>query len=189
METNAPTPAALPDGFELAPDGTPIGAAGEQADADYLALLDASLSPPENVGRYAFPYNPGEQLSEAARQQDLEVRTWLADASIPANIGSAMAEEAKRFATRVAHHSEEQHEIEAQNAQAALQRLWGPRTAEMLGRARRLVAELDKRHGGRVSAWLDETGLGNCPGLCVQLALHAERIELARIARARVGGK
>lgn len=155
----------------------------ETADA-FLGLMKDSIQPPADPSAYTFPYEQGADLDAEQQQQDTTLRTWMHAAGLPADIGSAIASDVDAFASRVAGFTEEQHQLQQRETLATLERAFGEaRTAELVKLARGLVAQLDAKHGGAVSAWLDATGVGNSPNLITQLALHAERRALVAKAR------
>jgi hypothetical protein len=156
----------------------------DETNAAFLGLMEEQIVAPDDISNYSFPYEPGmEELSPDAQAADMMYRTWLRDAEIPANIGSVMAKDVNEFVRRVADYSDAQHELEYKTTTAMLQRVWGDRTSHMINLARKLVAELDTRHGGRVLDFLESSGAGNCPELIVQLANHAERLALVKKSR------
>lgn len=159
----------------------------ETADA-FLGLMEDSTQPPADPSAYTFPYEPGTELDAEQQQQDATLRTWMHDAGLPADIGSAIAKDVDQFALKVANYTDGQHQLEQRETLATLERAFGEaRTAELVKLARGLVTQLDAKHGGAVSAWLDATGVGNSPNLITQLALHAERRAL--VAKVRGGRK
>ncbi|WP_322614991.1 hypothetical protein [Pseudomonas sp. BIC9C] len=146
-------------------------------DDRWQGLLASTITGPENLAEYLLP--PGGDASPEGVEADLTIRQWMADAGLPAGIGSHIAEVADEWAVRTEGWTDDQHELERRTTMINLERLWGERTGSMIDMARDAVARLDRLHDGQVSAFLDETQLGNCPQLIAQLAMLEERRQLA----------
>lgn len=181
-ETTNDTPAVDPSGTVRIPAAAVLGIAQAQPDepADAPALEQASgdvvlAEQSAAPADFSFPYGPGQELSPEDQAQDGQFRQWLSDAGFSKEIGTSVAQAVDEFYSTVADFSDEQHQLQMAESRSRLEQLWGAKFDKNLRSARAMVAELDARHGGAVSAWLDETGVGNSVDLVVQLHHLAQR--------------
>lgn len=148
----------------------------EQSSEQWQGLIEATTSAPASLSEYQLP-SDGD-ISPDSMAADQTLRGWMSDLSLPAGVGSHLSEVAEAWVLRTEGWDEGRHQLEQRSTMVTLERLWGDNTANMIELAREAVARLDSQHDGRVSLFLDETMLGNCPQLIAQLAMHEQRRRL-----------
>jgi len=117
----------------------------------------------------------GPQQFEAGKL----ARSWLADARLPREIGSRIAQEAARSATLLKTMTPEAREIWTRGQRETIDRTLGAAASQKLALAQRLIQELETKSPG-VVAFLEASGAGNAAAVVVQVAEHATRLAARR---------
>src|SRR3954463_13093216 len=115
-------------------------------------------------------------MTPELRAAEKTVTAWLIDSKLPAGVANSIVAEVAKSGPQWQAMSELQRTLHNQSTVAKLERLWKGDYAANLQLVRGYVAELDKRHGGRVTAFLEDSGAGSNMAVLVQLHLHARRL-------------
>jgi hypothetical protein len=157
-------------------DGAPPQPAGDAVSAPELGL------PAGKIGQFdigAHFQNEQGVVDDRGHQAHVEAATWMADAQLPASIGTEIGRLAAAGAPAWQEMTQPERENHALATRHELQRLWGPRTTDMIGLARLLVAELAGKHKGVID-FMERSGAGSNKNVVVQIAHHAEQLAARR---------
>lgn len=160
-----PEPAPHP----TAPDVNPPG----------MDPLPPELSPPASIAAYELP--PPADESPEAFAADVEARSWLLAAGMPAAIGSFLGQEIGRMQQcghDIAGGSDAEFELGRASLMAKLETMYGAEaTQKKLADVQWLVEHVDRKSGGRLGDWLEQNaGVLLNVAVVGQLAVHAERM-------------
>ncbi|MCW5621968.1 MAG: hypothetical protein KIS79_12755 [Burkholderiales bacterium] len=111
-------------------------------------------------------------------EADAQVRGWLFAARLPAQIGSAIADEAARVSRRTERMTPADRAVYQVEQKAQLQKLWGVEYKDKLALAQQLTREVDKKTGGGLLSFLETSGAGDSALIIAQLYEQAHRLNL-----------
>jgi hypothetical protein len=163
-----------------APPMAPPDLNGNAPDLD---PLPAEFLPPESITAYVFPpsdlgdFNREEEF--AVIEAGKEARTWMQQAGMPAEFGTALARQAAQIGDITGGSDDAAYEVGVRKVQQGFQQAWGQEAyaarAEALSQ---MIDHLDRKFDGRVSQFLDANpGLLLSPVFYGQLLAHAERVK------------
>jgi hypothetical protein len=126
-----------------------------------------------------FTADHGNAINLEALEAEKTMRGWLAEARFSKAIGSAVAQEAARFAPTWQSMDDAGREAHSTEVRAQLHRMWGDQTPARIALAQRLVAEIEKKRPG-IRDMLEASGAGSNLRVLVNLGLQAERLAARR---------
>lgn len=164
------------DGYEPLPAlaaSDEVKAVAAQIDADFPPAkpADFDLTGVFTADHAAF----GDNLNPDALAADAQTREWMATARLPKAIGSAIAQEAARFAPEWQKMDDNAREIHARTVMAQLRQMHGERAGERVALARLVVDAVAAKHPAIV-AFLERSGAASNLYVISQLAEHGARL-------------
>ena len=143
--------------------------------------IDAAF-PPAKPEDYRMPRfaTDADSVPDIMRVEQT-ARGWLAEARLPAEIGSAIAADAHRTAALWQTMNDNAKEVWSREQLAIATRILGPSAEEKIALARQLVDEIEAKKPG-LKGFLENSGAGSCAAVVVQLANHAARLA-ARLSK------
>jgi hypothetical protein len=178
--------AASGSGAPAAPGTVPApvdapASGGADRPADEIAREIDQHFPPARPEQFDMPViaDEGEDYGPRQFEADKLARSWLADARLPREIGSHIAQEAARTAALLKTMTPETRELWARGQREMIDRTLGAAAPRKLALAHQLIQELEGKSPG-VVAFLETSGAGNAASIVVQVAEHATRLAARR---------
>jgi hypothetical protein len=119
---------------------------------------------------------PGEPMTPELVEVEKEIRELILDSRLPAPIANFIIKEIAATGPAWQSMSGAEQDLTTQRARVALEKIWGTSYDENMKVTKAYIADLDKKHGGKVSDLLQTTGGGSQPGVILNIHLHAQRV-------------
>lgn len=120
---------------------------------------------------------PDDVMTPELRNAESAITQMLVDSKLPAPIANHVIGEIAKGEQAWQAMNDGERELHSQRTRVALANLWGSNYDENLKTVRAYVLELDKKHGGKVTEVLVETGGGSNLAVISNLFLHAQRLK------------
>jgi len=142
-------------------------------------VLAADFYPPANPTDYQMPRIEGYETDPAAQQLDGQLRTWLAGAGVPRELGSTLLQAIDKAPDNLPEMDPGARQLYQRESEAALQRLWRNRYPQQMANAQRGVQAIESANPG-FAQFIEETGLGDVVEVIVRLAQFGEIVKMRR---------